>query len=196
MNTLCWDRTERYPGEWNVDWRGGGQQNSPLERRVQREKDRREGREVRSCRLIVFQAPSLRPGVSQPNKLLLYMSAPPTGFWKHLVELQPQTFFSLEVPVRRIVRLRLPRRYLGYLTIMFSVSILLTYSLTVVSFTSLRALKQTCHHLFISINPFPDISRGWKHSIFAFSFADFGEIWFNFVLHLHVNVVYSCVVFR
>lgn len=59
--------------------RGGQPQNSPLERRVQREKGRREGREVRSCGLIVFQAPSLGPGVSQPNKPFLYMSVPPTG---------------------------------------------------------------------------------------------------------------------
>ncbi|KAJ4944526.1 hypothetical protein JOQ06_013069 [Pogonophryne albipinna] len=50
---------ERYPGEWNVDRRGGQWQNSPPERRVQRG---RGGREVRSSSLIVFRAPPVRPG--------------------------------------------------------------------------------------------------------------------------------------
>jgi len=78
-DTLRWDRMEGIleKGMW-TDGGTGAKQSS--KERLQRERDRRRGRQVRSSRLILFQAPPLRPGVSQPNKPLQYMNVPPTGF--------------------------------------------------------------------------------------------------------------------
>lgn len=65
----------------NGMWMDGGTgAKQSTEERLQRERLRRRGRQVRSSRLIVLQAPPLRPGVSQLNKPLRYMTVPPTDF--------------------------------------------------------------------------------------------------------------------
>ena len=69
MDTLLWDRMERYPGEWNVDRRGDSSKTVHRGEGKGTEKEREmveEGEEVSSSSLIVFRAPY--SGQVSPNK--------------------------------------------------------------------------------------------------------------------------------